>query len=131
MQDIEAKTLVLIEGARVTRERAPKRPTGKHWRLARDSEGRIERMAERGAPQMLQLLEHQAQRDGFTRRRLPGLGEHYYRVPLGTDAEYLEQARRAQDRRLQAEERRQMEDESMQASDDLHDEFDNEFDDVR
>jgi hypothetical protein len=88
-------------------------------------------MSEQGAPPLLQLLESQAQRDGFTRRRLPGLGGTYYRVPLDTDADYLERARKAQERRLAAEERRQLEDEGQRASDRLHDDFDNEFDDVR
>jgi hypothetical protein len=78
----------------------PQRPTFKHHDLREQTRGYLERMRAGGAPAWLIAAEENAQRAGYTMRRLPGLGEQFYRVPLATAAEELAAAVQARDLRL-------------------------------
>jgi hypothetical protein len=67
------------------------------------TQGRARRMRTLGAPDWLVAAEEDANRDGYTMRRVPGCGPTYYRVPLATHQEELEIALRRQAARLARE----------------------------
>lgn len=74
-----------------------------HHELARRTEGRVQRMRILDAPEWLIRAEEDANRDGYTMRRIPGCGPTYYRVPLATPEEELKEALQRQSRRLERE----------------------------
>jgi hypothetical protein len=74
-----------------------------HYELDMRTQGRARRMRTLGAPEWLIEAEQDANRDGYTMRRVPGCGPTYYRVPLATPAEELELALRRQAERLSRE----------------------------
>ncbi len=74
-----------------------------HCELDMRTQGRARRMRTLGAPDWLIAAEQDANRDGYTMRRVPGCGPTYYRVPIATHEEEHELAMRRQAARLARE----------------------------